>query len=413
MPQARFVLKQPNATEKTLIYLFYNFDNYRLKYSTGEKINPKYWNIKKQRAKETVQFREYPEFNQKLNNIETAVNNAYRKLENDKEANLTPELLKKTLNTELSKSTGPKKLGLLDWMNLEIEIMKANQKKGSIQVYKALVNHLTDFSKTRRYKLFFETITIDFYEQFKEYLLCEKKLLTNTVGKQIKTLKTFLNLATEKGVNTNLAYKSRLFKSLQENVDHIYLTEEELDKLSQLDLSGKKYLDRVRDLFLIGCHTGLRFSDFTQLKKENLQKDKKTFFFNVKTTKTSERVVIPVKSVVKEIWDKYNGELPRAISNQKMNEYVKEMAKFSGITESVIVKKTSGKETRVSIKPKCDLVSTHTARRSFATNAYLSGIPAISIMKLTGHRTESSFMKYIKVSQERNAQLLSNHPFFK
>lgn len=413
MPQARFVLKEPTATERTLIYLFYNFDNYRMKYSTGEKINPKYWNVKKQRAKETAQFLEYPEFNQKLNNIETAVNNAYRRLENDKEAILTPELLKITLNKELSKTTGVKRQGLLEWIDNEIEIMKANQKNGSIQVYKALANHLRDFSKSRRYRLSFETINIEFYEQFKDYLLGEKKLLTNTVGKQIKTLKTFLNLATEKGVNTNMAYKSRLFKALQENIDHVYLTAEELDTIYKLDLSGKKYLDRVRDLFLIGCHTGLRFSDFTQLKKENLEKENKTWYFNVKTTKTNERVVIPVKPVVKRIWDKYNGELPRAISNQKMNDYVKELAKEAGIKQTVIVKKTSGKEVRESIRPKYELVSTHTARRSFATNAYLSGIPAISIMKFTGHRTESSFMKYIKVSQERNAQLLSNHPFFK
>jgi integrase len=260
--------------------------------------------------------------------------------------------------------------------------------------------------------LTFDNINLEFYEQFKDYILNEKKLLNNTFGKQIRTLKSFLNLATEKGINTNAGYKSRLFKSPQENIDHIYLTSDELDAIYKKDLKGKMYLDRVRDLFLIGCHTGLRFSDFTLLKKENLEETKTGFVLNVKTNKTGERVIIPLKPVVKAIWDKYEGSLPRAISNQKMNEYLKELGEEAEISKKVIIKKTSGKVIRETTCPKFKLISTHTARRSFATNAFLSGIPPISIMKFTGHQTESSFMKYIKISQEKNAELLSSHPFF-
>lgn len=412
MPDAKFVLKEPNSTNKTLVYLFYNYNNQRLKYSTGEKIYPKFWNVLKQRAKETSQFPEYPEFNQRLKNIETAINTSYRRLLNDNKQ-ITPDLLKEELNNELDQDRlTTKQLDLLQWLKAEIEILKLDKKVGSIQVYNALLKHLTEFSTTRKYKLTFESITLEFYEQFKDYILNEKKLLNNTFGKQIKTLKTFLNLANEKGVNTNLGYKSRLFKAPQESIDHIYLTADELETIYKKDLKNKMYLDRVRDLFLIGCHTGLRFSDFTLLKKENLEVTKTGLVFNVKTNKTNERVVIPVKPVVKAIWDKYEGNLPRAISNQKMNEYLKELGEVAEISKMVIIKKTSGKEVRETICPKYKLISTHTARRSFATNAFLSGIPAISIMKFTGHRTESSFMKYIKVSQERNAELLSSHPFF-
>ena len=412
MPDAKFVLKEPNSTNKTLVYLFYNYNNQRLKYSTGEKIYPKFWNVTKQRAKETSQFPEYPEFNQRLKNIETAINTSFRRLVNDKKQ-ITPEILKDELNKELNEDKlTEKQLDLLQWLKAEIEILKLDKKTGSIQVYNALLKHLTEFSSTRKYKLTFESITLEFYEQFKDYILNEKKLLNNTFGKQIKTLKTFLNLAQEKGINTNFGYKSRLFKAPQESIDHIYLTVEELEAIYKVELKNKMYLDRVRDLFLIGCHTGLRFSDFTLLKKENLEVTKTGYVFNVKTNKTNERVVIPVKPVVKAIWDKYEGNLPRAITNQKMNEYLKELGEIAKISTIVIIKKTSGKEVRETICPKHKLISTHTARRSFATNAYLSGIPAISIMKFTGHRTESSFMKYIKVSQERNAELLSSHPFF-
>lgn len=413
MPDAKFILKEPNANKETLVYLFFNFNYQRLKFSTGEKILPRYWNARKQRAKETSQYVQFPEFNQRLNNIENAIKIAYYKLLNDKEV-INPKSLKEKLIEELDEEKlSKRRVDFLEWMHSEIETMKADKKYASIQVYNTLFKHLKEFSKSKRYKLTFETINLEFYDQFKNYLLVEKGLLTNSFGKQIKTLKTFLNLATEKGINTNMAYKSRLFKATQEEVDNIYLTSEELEAIYQLDLSSKPYLDRVRDLFLIGCHTGLRFSDFTQLKKENFGETEKGCVFNVKTTKTNERVVIPVKQVIKCIWDKYDGKLPRAISNQKMNQYLKELGKVAGISNNVIVKKTSGKEVREIIKPKYEFITTHTARRSFATNAYLSAIQPISIMKFTGHRTESAFMKYIKVSQERNAMLLMEHSFFK
>jgi integrase len=413
MPEAKFVLKEPNATNKTLVYLFYNYSNQRLKYSTGEKIHPKFWNQVKQRARETGQFPEYSEFNRRLNNIETAINICYHSLLNDGK-HVTPDALREEMRKELKQEKlTSKQIDLIGWIEAETKLLSTDRKRGSIQVYNTLIKHLKTFSTNRRYKLTFDSITLEFYEQFKDYLLNEKKLLTNTFGKQIKTLKSFLNLATEKGINTNFAYKSRMFKAPEETVDHIFLSEDELKILYEVNLCTKPYLDRVRDLFLIGCHTGLRFSDFTHLKKENLEETKNGFVFNVKTHKTSERVVIPVKTVVKAIWDKYQGILPRAISNQKMNDYLKELGEISGINKMTIIKKTSGKEVRERTCPKYELITTHTARRSFATNAYLSGIPAISIMKFTGHRTESSFMKYIKVSQERNAELLSSHEFFK
>lgn len=413
MPNAKFVLKEPTAKEETLIYLFYNYANQRLKYSTGEKINPKFWNSTKQRAKETLQFPEYPEFNQRLNNIETAVNNSYRRLLNNKET-ITVDALRKELKKELGEEKLTSKSNdFIKFVESEVELMKLDKKDASIQVYGALLNHLKVFSETRRYKLTFDTINLEFYEMFKNFLFNDKKLLNNTVGKHIKNLKTFLNIATEKGVNENLAYKSKHFKAMEEDVDHIYLTDEELELLRKCNLNHKPYLDRVRDLFLIGCHTGLRFSDFTQLKKENLFQKGDRFEFKVITQKTNEKVVIPVKLVVKEILDKYEGVIPRAISNQKMNVYLKELGEVAGIDKQTIIKRTSGKNIIETICPKYKLISTHTARRSFATNAFLNNVPTISIMKITGHRTEKAFMKYIKVSQERNAEQLSNHPFFK
>lgn len=411
MPEAKFVLKEPKASEKTLVYLFFNFNNYRLKYSTGEKVHPKFWNKAKQRAKETIQFPEYPEFNTRLSNIEVAVKNSYRRLLNDGIIP-TPESLKGELNKALGIVKRDQKQSFFEFTNSFIVSVSHLRAKNSLKIYHTTLNHLKDFAKTKGYRIDFDTINLEFYNNFVEYLSKEKGLLTNSIGKYIKAIKAVLNEATERGVNSNIEFKSRKFKSLQEEIDHVYLTTEEIDALYKLSLDGKKYLERVRDLFVIGCHTGLRFSDFSHLTNENFIKDRGCHFFQVRTHKTKEKVVVPIKPTVLEIWNKYDGQLPRAISNQKMNDYLKELGELAGLNKAVIIKKTSGNEVRQMKFKKHELISTHTARRSFATNAYREGVPSLSIMKITGHRTEKAFMRYIKISQEENAALLVSHPFF-
>lgn len=174
MPNAKFVLKEPSAKEETLIYLFYNYANQRLKYSTGEKINPKFWNSTKQRVKETSQFPEYPEFNQRLNNIETAINNSYRRLLNNKEI-ITIDALKKELKKELGEEKLTSKPNdLIKFIEEEIKLMELDKKDASLQVYRALLNHLKNFSELKRYKLTFDTINLDFYNLFKNYLFNKK-----------------------------------------------------------------------------------------------------------------------------------------------------------------------------------------------------------------------------------------------
>jgi integrase len=163
-------------------------------------------------------------------------------------------------------------------------------------------------------------------------------------------------------------------------------------------------------LFVIGCYTGLRYSDLAQLREENLI-DNKTKV-KIKTEKTGEVVIIPLHRYIKEILVKYNGMLPPVISNQKMNDYLKELGEKAKIDNDVLITSTRGGTKHEESFKKYDLITSHTARRSFATNAYLNNVPTLSIMKITGHRTEKAFMLYIKMSQEDNANKLLNHPFF-
>ncbi|MEM5565714.1 site-specific integrase [Psychroserpens sp. AS72] len=409
MAKAKFVLKEPNSKTETLIYLNYNYQYNRFKYSTGEKINPKFWNKNDQRVKSSKNFPEYPEFNARLDKIENGINNVFRKLLND---GVQPNnrKLKDALEIGLSDFLlKPKRITLFEFIENYIEESKLNRKLGTIKVYNTTYKYLKEYSQKHR-PIDFESITLEFYNRYLSFLTNEHGLASNTVGKHIKTLKAFMNEATERGVNNNLEFRKKKFKTLREESDTVYLSIDELDKIENLDLSSSPRLEKVKDLFLIGCYTGLRFSDFTQIKPENIISN--NTIIEVRTQKTSDRVSIPLHRTVRAILKKYDNELPKAYTNQTMNDYLKEIVSLAGIKELVETTITRGGKIEKNVLPKYKLISTHTARRSFATNLYLAEVPSISIMKITGHKTEKSFLQYIRVSQKENADKLLTHPFF-
>ena len=411
---------------KVPVFLQFNFNYFetgnngkkkyfKLRYFPNEKINPTYWSFEKQRAKETKKFPEYPEFNTRLNDIESTIKDIYRTLVNDNIAP-TPELLKEKLLLHYNKITKPtiqpEQETLFSFIEKFIDESTTLKKTSTISVYRTTLKHLHNYAKTKKLKIIdFEHINLDFYYDFTDYLISDLLLSGNAMGKYIKTLKTFLNEATERNINTNLAFKSKKFKTINEQTEQIYLTDKELDKIYNLDLSGNKRLDKVRDLFIIGCYTALRFSDFSQIQPENIIKNGTQL--KVKTIKTGETVVIPIHYRIKEILSKYDNQTPPAISNQKMNEYIKEVGKLAKINDIVIktVKKGSLRTDKKIIK--YELITTHTARRSGATNMFLAEMKPIEIMKITGHKTEKAFMRYIRISPEKNADLLMNNKFFK
>jgi integrase len=227
----------------------------------------------------------------------------------------------------------------------------------------------------------------------------------NTMGKQLAILKVFLNAAYKQGLTKNDFHKSEEYTIISEESEAIYLNETELQKIYDIDLTQFPRLEKVRDLFIVGSWTGLRFSDLIQVSPEKIIDD----LIYITQQKTKGKVVIPTHWTVKKILEKYSGELPRKISNQKMNDYIKEVCEMAEINEE-IHKTTNRGGLKVSKKyKKWELVSTHTARRSFATNLYKQGFPAISIMKITGHTTEKAFLKYIKVTPDEHAKLLQMH----
>jgi len=173
----------------------------------------------------------------------------------------------------------------------------------------------------------------------------------------------------------------------------------------KLSCRGNKKLDQIRGLFVFGCFVGLRFSDYSDVKKDNIVQIDGDYFIKMITKKTHDLVIIPCNPVVMQIFQKYetnHNRLPKSISNQKFNDYIKDACKAAGLTET-------GRLSTAPEKELWDCISSHTARRSFATNYFLEGFPTIDLMKITGHQTEKAFLKYIRVTKLDTAKRLSEH----
>jgi len=238
-------------------------------------------------------------------------------------------------------------------------------------------------------------------------------LSQNTIGKHIQVFKTFMNEATDRGYNKKMDFRGRKFRRMSEPVESIYLNEREIDIIWKLDLTDKPNLERVRDLFIIGCYTGLRYSDFIRITPENIVQEDDNQYINILTQKTSQKVIIPLKPIVLEILDKYDGHIPKPLTNQKMNQYLKVIGKLAGLNQLIPITKTKAGKQSTNLVPKYNLIKTHTCRKSFATNAFRAGLPTLSIMKITGHKTETQFYRYVRITELENASSLTKHEFFK
>lgn len=414
--EIQLYLKRPDSLTPTGIFARISFEGGRFKYYLPEKLDPLFWNTKTHRAKESRYFPEYPEFNARLDSSEQMIKTIYRKYVNDNSNKIpTIEVLKDSLDKAFGK-TDNRVLSFMEYFRDFTERSERGERispktKGvtcynTNKGYITTLHHLEAFLKGYKRRVNFETVNLEFYNDYVKHLTSVEKLGVNTIGDHIKRIKTVLGEAKSKGIMVNLAFESDYFTKPEEETDSIYLTASELLLIERLDLSSNSKLDRVRDLFLLGCFTGLRYSDFSKLKAGEVIDG----YIHTTQAKTGKPIVIPVHPIVNSIIEKYQGNLPASISNQKTNEYIKELCGM--VPELKIPISTTYTKGGVKITKtydKWELVTTHTARRSFATNEYLAGTPAITIMAITGHRTEKAFLKYIKLSANEHAKLLKMH----
>ena len=259
----------------------------------------------------------------------------------------------------------------------------------------------------------FNDIDYGFRTMFLSYLYGDKKYNVNTAAKCINTLVTILGAAEAEGHHSNVKCLSRQFRAQRKDVDNIYLTKEELKAMMDVDLSHLSRLHEVaRDIFMVGVYTAQRVSDYNNIARENIvQGPDGDIVIRVRQKKTGTWVTVPVKEELRRILVKYDYKLPR-VAEQSINSYIKEVAKAAGIDDTVMVETTVGGVASMQMKPKYELVHTHTARRTGATLMYLAGMDVFNICSVTGHSSIAMLKKYIKADDLDRARLISSDEAF-
>lgn len=284
-------------------------------------------------------------------------------------------------------------------------------KYGTIKNYKGFQEQFNLFQANQGKKFNFDDITIDLYDKLLVYFN-EKNYSPNTIGRHIKNLKVIMRIARDQGMHANNEMDRKRFKSMKVSVQEIYLNEKELKQLLDLDLSSQPEKDLARDVFLIGCYTAQRFSDYSRIRKDNIrQLNDGSKVIDIIQRKTGEQVLIPMRPELIMLLEKYDYNVPK-ISEQQLNRKIKDVGADAKITSSVIREEIRGGLKVTKTVSKNELIKTHTARRTGCTNMYLSGVPSIAIMKISGHKSEREFLSYIKVSKEETATTLQKHPYF-
>jgi integrase len=422
MAAGSFRIKTKNDWN-TIYFRFKQGKSFDLEISTGVQIPKGRWSQAKQEVLITGEVN-YKELNAKLKDYDAFIRREYELINLSEETTvINSKWLKEKTSLFFNRVTNNNEIDQSLYLTNFIEsyILEAKNKKNkynspisnrTIQHYQTCLNKVEKFESSIGVKIKLTEVDLTFHTKFIEYLEKTEKLNPNTTGGYIDDIKQFINSADKKGLKTSLEIKLKDFYSPTNETNDIYLKEDEINLIFNLRLE-QDYLDNSRDWFIIGLRTGLRISDFLKLTTKNIIDG----FIEKKTIKTSFPVIIPIHPQVKVILEKRNGKFPRSISDPKFNEYIKIVAEKAGIVEKVNGAKMCPIETKVNgkkkiihrkvigIYPKNELVTSHICRRSFATNLY-GKLDTLTIMKITGHTTESQFLSYIKITPRQYAERL-------
>lgn len=376
-------------------------------FNCGYTIDPKRWDSSISRCKKNVfnsKGFSSTEINKELMRLEALADDVFKSFEVMEEI---PDVsvFRDTFNSKNGKDVGIHRGKTLDeCMNEFVSSQSSinSWSDGTIYKFRTLKNHLKDF-KPDVTLLDFNT---SFYIRYIEYLLNVVSMRNTSVIKSWKIFQWFLRWADKAGYLKDKDYidfNPRLKTVSDKEV--IYLTWDELMKVYGLKFpNNKKYLERVRDVFCFQCFTSLRYSDVSKLKREDIVDD----VVKVVTEKTGDTIRIELNKYSRAILEKYKGEekpLP-VPSNQKMNEWVKEVCFLAGINTPVTSVYYKGSERIEEIHPKYELIGTHTGRRTFICNALTMGIPAATVMEWTGHSDYKAMKPYIKIADQEKANAM-------
>lgn len=373
------------------ILLFYSFNGQRLQYFTGMRIDAIKWDEEGMKAKRN--YSEAAEINKELIRLKAKVEDLYDKAKAlDKKP--TIDYFKENLRGNFS-GAGDKK-NFYQYFEEYIEKGSLTKSKGWERNVKIAMNILKEFSRATNYSLSFEKITQDFYDDFLSYCFYRKGYYNNYTGKLIKDLKAFMNWATDKGYNTNMAFKKKEFVKMREEPEIIFLNYEEVLKLMELKLESRE-LQEIRDLYCFGCFTGIRHSDLVALSEENIHQD--NIIFRVK--KTAEANSVPLNKYTRKILaknkGKYLGKCLPQVSLLLANKNIKELIKAAKIKRKVQITHYRGAEAIVENLPLSEAITFHTSKKTFMTNFLARGGNLHTAMAITGNRSYSTAKRYFKV----------------
>ena len=404
-------------TENVPIRMRVNFASKRIEFTTGYRIDSAKWDAAKQRVKNGCSNKlkqSASEINASLLEYYTEIQSIFKRFEVE-DVMPTPEQIKEVFNAlrkPVSEEPKPKKEALpCDFFQVFDDFVEDcgrqnNWTDSTFEKFAAVKNHLTNFRGGLTFEFFDERGLNDYVG----YLRDVKEMRNTTIGKQLSFLKWFLRWAFKKGVHQNNAYDSYKpkLKSTQKKI--IFLTWDELNRLREFKIPfNKQALERVRDVFLFQCFTGLRYSDVFNLRRSDIKGD----HIEVTTVKTSDSLIIELNNHSKVILDKYkdvafeDDKVLPVITNQKMNDYLKELAELAGIDEPVRQTYYRGNERIDEVTPKYALLGTHAGRRTFICNALALGIPPQVVMKWTGHSDYKAMKPYIDIADDIKANAMS------
>jgi integrase len=274
----------------------------------------------------------------------------------------------------------------------------------SIANYTTILNHIHKFCELYGAVIYTNSVNEEFLYDFIKYMK-DANARQSYIKYSLTLIKGMARKAGIYGYAVDISYDDVDLKD--EEPFAVYLTMNEITRL-YFYKGLTRFQERVRDLFIVGCLTGMRYSDYSTITTDNVYDGRITKI----TKKTGKKVVVPIHDYVKDILDKYNGDICFGLCNQHFNRYIKLVCEKVGFDDIINYSYTKGGKVVNTRKYKWEMISSHTARRSAATGMILAGCKFYEVMAVTGHTTEKSLARYIKVTNEEVAKQMSGGRFF-
>jgi site-specific recombinase XerD len=397
MANIRFTVKKvkPNKEGEMPIIAQINLD-YKKYRKPIERVNKNDWNPKQQRVKKPKDdkpYNRYIEINSFLDDYQKKARDFF----NDclrYNIELDEDLIKGFFaGRDVLKKKAPK---FFDAFNEFIDLKKINNAERTSTGYKTVLNFLLDFQEKMNYNISWNSIDMSFFDKLKYYSFKVRGISDNYFSKIIATLKNFMHWATEREYTTSNTYKKFSYSEKEKEV--IFLTVAELMHLLNFEFKNDR-LEKARDIYCFGCFTGLRISDINQLKHDHISDN----YIVKKIQKTQQFEKIPLNKFALEILKRYKENPVKALpklSAQKLNKYIKELCEIAGFKNPVtFIEYRAGKAIEVT-KPKYELITSHTARKTFITNSVIFGMNIKALKGITGQKKDSTLNKYIKIAED-------------